>query len=171
MVIFEKFSKKLIKKYEVSKAGIFFQKFKNQINFSYINNKNYLSDKLDGFLMKLLFKLYYYNELCLNEEKLDYDKKNIQEKKNIIENEFKRIESIINDKFSRKIKIIEEVYKKQAIEILRNEKKYDIKELTERLMQLGYQDKLSQLFDSFYNNELKNISLDFIFFVLMKFQI
>jgi len=166
LVIFEKYNKKLIKKYEVSKAEIFFQKFKNQINFSYINNKNNINDKLNGFLVTLLFKLYYYNEVCLNQNKLDYDKNNIEIKKSIIEEEFKRIEGIINEKYRAKIKIIEEVFKKQAIGILNKEKKYNVNEIRERLIQLGYQNKLSQLFNSFYNNELKNISLDFIYFCI-----
>ena len=166
LVIFEKFSTKLIKKYEASKAEIFFQKFKNQINFSYTNNKNNINDKLNGVLITLLFKLYYYNELCLNEKKLDFDKKNIEVKKNLIEKEFKRIEGVIEEKYSSKIKIIEEVYKNQAIETLKKERYYNANEIRERLIQLGYQDKLSKLFNSFYNNELKNISLDFIYFCI-----
>ena len=166
LVIFEKFSTKLIKKYEASKAEEFFQKFKNQINFTNKNNKNNINDKLNGVLITLLFQLYYYNELCLNEKKLVFDKKNIEVKKNLIEKEFKRIKGVIEEKYSSKIKVIEEVYKNQAIETLKKERHYNVNEIRERLIQLGYQDKLSKLFNSFYNNELKNISLDFIYFCI-----
>ena len=62
--------------------------------------------------------------------------------------------------------MIEEVYKNQAIETLKRERYYNVNEIRERLIQLGYQDKLSRLFNSFYNNELKNISLDFIYFCI-----
>ena len=75
MVIFEKYKNKLIKKYEYSKAQIFFQKFKNQINSSYNNNKDKISLKLNIFLIDILFRLFYYDELCHNQGNLEFKKK------------------------------------------------------------------------------------------------
>ena len=166
LVIFEKYKNKLIKKYEYSKAQIFFQKFKNQINSSYNNNKDKISLKLNIFLIDILFRLFYYDELCHNQGNLEFKKKNIRIKKSIIEKEYKRIVEVIKNKYLAKKKIIEEDYKVNAIKELENEKHHTPNEIKIRLKQLGYEGKITNLFNSFYNNELKNISFDFIIFCI-----
>ena len=166
LVIFEKYKTKLIKKYDSSKAEVFFKKFHEQIKLSHKNNKNDTSFRLDGFLINLLFKLFYYNELCLDERKFDFNKKNIEIKKSIIEKEYNRIKQIIDKKYSEKKIIIEDVFEKEAIEVLKEEKYHTVYEIKNRLIQLGYQEKLLKLFNNFYNNELKNIRLDFIYFCI-----
>lgn len=166
LVIFEKYKTKLIKKYESSKAEVFFKQFHNQIKLSHKNNKNNTSLRLDGFLINLLFKLFYYNELCFNEGNFDFNKKNIEIKKNIIEKEYNRIKEIINKKYLEKKIIIEDGFEKEAIEVLKEEKYHTVYEIKSRLIKLGYQEKLLKLFNLFYNNELKNIRLDFIYFCI-----
>lgn len=75
LVYFSKHKKELIKKYDSSKAEIFFQKFNTQINSSQLNNYNNLKLKFNGYILTLFFKLYYYDKLCSNEGNIEIYRK------------------------------------------------------------------------------------------------
>ena len=81
LIIFEKYKNILIKKYESSKAEFFFQQFNNQIKLAKENNNINLNNKICYYITTLLFNLSYYNELCLDEEKIIYYKDKIKIKK------------------------------------------------------------------------------------------
>ena len=162
LIIFEKYKKILIKKYQSSRVENFFERFNSQVNFSKINNAKIMYQKINGYFINLLFKLYYYNELCLNEGNLENYKKKIEIKKSIIDEEYNRIKNIIDKNFVDKINIIED-YKKEAISIIEKEKYLTQREIFERIKELGYENKLSKLFDLLYN-DIKKIQLNFIYF-------
>ena len=118
--------------------------------------------KINGYFLNLLFILYYYNELCLNEGILENYKNKIDIKKSIIDKEYNRIKDIIDKNFADKINIIKD-YKKEAISIIGNEQYLTQTEIFERIKELGYERKLSNLFDLLYN-DIKKIRLNFIYF-------
>ena len=162
LIIFEKYKKILIKKYQSSRVENFFERFNSQVNFSKINNAKIMYQKINGYFLNLLFKLYYYNELCLNEGILENYKNKIDIKKSIIDKEYNRIKDIIDKNFADKINIIKD-YKKEAISIIGNEQYLTQTEIFERIKELGYVRKLSNLFDLLYN-DIKKIRLNFIYF-------
>ena len=115
--------------------------------------------------MTVLFKLYFYYELCLNDDKIDDCKHNIEIKKCIIEKEYKQIVDIIKKKFSDKITIIEG-YKQNVISLISN---LDIsltkEEIMEKIKNLGIENKIINLMN-FLHKEIEKIKLDFYFFCI-----
>ena len=166
LLIFEKYKKTLIKKYESSMMEKFLEKFNNQIYFSKKNNEETSIQKVNGYILNLLFNLYYYNDLCLNEGILDNYKKKIDNKRCIIENEYKRIIKIINKNFSDKINIIEK-YKQEVISIIENGRNLTQKDIIDRIKELGYENKLSKIFNILYN-DIKKIQHNFIYFCIIE---
>ena len=165
LIIFDKHNKELVASYKSSKAEIFFQKFINQMNVSKKNNIENLQIKFMSYILELLFQLYYYNELCSNENNLEFYKKRIELKKSTIENEYKNIINTIDKKFSDKKKEIEE-FKTQALnELKEEEKKLTEFEITERIKEFGFEEKINKKFDLLYN-DLKEIKYDFIYFCI-----
>ena len=165
LIIFEKYKKELIKKYKSSKAEFFFKHFQNQINVAQRNNSINLHNKICLYLLSVCFNLLYFDEVCSQEDKIEYYKNKIEMKKQTIEKEYKRIENIINKKFDNKIKEIEEDYKEYLISKLKNERHLSVKEVLEKIQDLNINEKLEFLINSIFN-DLTKIKLNFIYFCI-----
>ena len=159
-------NKKHLSKYISSKANIFFDNFNNQILLSQINNNKNKSLKLNIYLVSILFKLFYINELCLNEERINDYKKNIEIKKGIIEKEYNEIVKIIENKFSDKLKIIDE-YQNKALSSIISEEKLSKEEIFENIKSLGIDKKINALMKNL-DNEIKKIQFEFYYFCIKK---
>ena len=92
-------NKHQLKKYKESYADIFFGKFNEQISFSYLNKNEEIKEKFLSFSFTILFKLYYFNNLCKNTQLIEEYKNNIKNIKKIIENKFKELNNDINSEF------------------------------------------------------------------------
>jgi len=117
-------NKEQLKKYKSSYADIFFSKFREQIIISDINNREYIINKSLSYVIYTLFKLYYINNLCSNEDIINSCKKKIEKIKKIIKNECEINIDIINNDFSL---ILEEDIKELEEDIIKKiEKKGNI---------------------------------------------
>jgi len=164
LISFEKNKKKLIKSYESSKANIFFEKFSSQMNSSIENNQKNIFKKFNNYLINLFFQLFFLNELCLNEGKIDEFKNNIERKKMIIEKEYSQITEIIKNKFLNKEKILDE-YKENIISLITNKEKLDREQIYEIIKKSGIENKITSLM-KYLDNEIKKIEIDFYFFCI-----
>ena len=159
-------NKKQLSRYKSSKADLFFAKFMNEINLSQNSNFKIKFIKFNNYLMSLLFRLYYINELCTNEHKLDDYKINIEIKANIIEKEYKDIIDRINLIFENKLKIIDE-YQKYSTELISNEKTISKEMLFEKLKSLGIENKINNLMKKL-DNEIRKIQINYYYFCIKK---
>lgn len=164
LISFRKNNKKLIKNYESSKADIFFSKFKSQMNSSTENNEKNIFKKFNNYLINIFFQLFFFNELCSQEGKINEYKNNIENKKKIIEKEYNTIVEIINNKFLNKEKIIDE-YKKNAISLIPNDEKLDTEQIYEKIKSFGTENKIKNLM-KYLDNEIQKIQIDFYFFCI-----
>ena len=164
LVVFEKYKKKLIKKYEFSKAELFFQQFNNQMKLSEDNYKIILNQKAAYHIMVLLFNLFYYNELCLDEKKFDLYKNKIKLSKKIIEDEYQSIVKIIWNKLNEANKKIK-LHEQKVIKIVEKREHLTVKEIKELIKDLEIEDKLNKIFNFLYD-DLKKINLNFIYFCI-----
>ena len=159
-------NKKQIARYKISKADIFFKNFNNQIISSQNNNSENIYKKFIIYFILLLFKLYYINDLCLNEERIEEYKTNIEIKKQIIENEYNDIKKIITTKFSNKLKIIDK-YKDYVISLISNNNKLSKEEIIDKIKSMGIENKINEQMKKL-DNEIKKIQIDFYYFCLKK---
>ena len=163
---FKNNKKHLIKQYEASKAEIFFEKFKKQINSSILNNKNNIFNKFNKYLFDLFLHLFFINEFCSEKGKINENKRDIEIKKKIIENEFRQIVQNINYKFLNKEKIIDE-YKENAINTLISdeEEKLTKEQIYQRIKSSDIEVKINSLMEHL-DDEIKKIQIDFYFFII-----
>ena len=164
LIIFDKHKKKLIKKYDSSKAELFFKQFNNQIKISDKNSKMILNQKFYTYIVTLLYDLFYYYELCIDEKKNDYYKSKIKVKKQTIENEYKKIENIIDNNLNETKKEID-ILKEKVIKIAEQKEKLTVKEIKEMMKELDIEEKLNKLFNYLYE-DLKKINFNFTYFCI-----
>ena len=93
-------NKEQLNKYKLSYADIFFTKFKEQIIFAEKNNKEFIIHKSLSYIIYTLFKLYYIDNLCSNDNIINDNKKKINKKKTYIEEECQKYINNINNDFS-----------------------------------------------------------------------
>ena len=105
-----------IKLFKNSYAKTFFDEFKKEINSAKINNKKLMEYKIIIHFVKLLFRLFYIDSLCSDENKIKIFNKNIEEKmkqlEEILINFNEKTDSIFNEKINYFNKIKEDIKKK-----------------------------------------------------------
>ena len=109
-------NKEQLKKYKSSYADIFFSKFREQIIIADKNNREYIIKKSLSYIIYTLFKLYYINNLCSNEDIINSCKKKIDKIKKKIKKECEYNIDIINNDFSL---ILEENIKELEEDIIK----------------------------------------------------
>lgn len=159
-------NKKQLFRYKSSKADLFFEKFMNEIHTAQENNSKNKLTKFSGYLILLLFRLFYINDLCINDQRLNDYKTNIKTKIDIIESESKDIEKRINRMFESRLRTIDE-YQENAIELISNEVEMSNEEIIERLKSLNYENRINDMMRRL-DNDINNIQIDYYFFCMQK---
>ena len=97
-------------------------------------------------------------------KKNDYYKSKIKLKKQIIENEYKKIENIIDNNLNETKKEID-ILKEKVIKIAEQKEKLTVKEIKEMMKELDIEEKLNKLFNYLYE-DLKKINFNFTYFCI-----
>ena len=127
-----------IKLFKNSYAKTFFDEFKKEINSAKKNNKKLKEDKIIIHFVKLLFRLFYIDSLCSDENKIKIFHKNIEDKikqlEEILINFNEKTDSIFNEKFNYFNKIKEDIKKdKYFSEEIKENLREKIKEIVNNL--------------------------------------
>ena len=97
-------------------------------------------------------------------KKNDYYKSKIKVKKQTIENEYKKIENIIDNNLNETKKEID-ILKEKVIKIAEQKEKLTVKEIKEMMKELDIEEKLNKLFNYLYE-DLKKINFNFTYFCI-----
>ena len=127
-----------IKLFKNSYAKTFFDEFKKEINSAKKNNKKLKEDKIIIHFVKLLFRLFYIDSLCSDENKIKIFNKNIEEKmkqlEEILINFNEKTDSIFNEKINDFNQIKEDIKKdKNFSEEIKENLREKIKEIVNKL--------------------------------------
>ena len=136
-------NKKKIKLFENSKAESFFDQFKNQIEKSKINNQELMKTKINLYIYKLLYQLFYIDSFCSDKNKINELFNEIKDKKELLNKILENYKNDVNLIFEEHLKNIQDI-ESDVIKKIKVDTIFSINEMKE-IIEENAKDKIKEL--------------------------